>query len=53
MLRIAQALGLPVVPEVKTRAVMSAGVAFAGGVTWVGVGRLEDVSAVSVGDVSC
>jgi hypothetical protein len=39
-LRIAQALGLPVVPEVKIRAERSAGVAFAGGEMVSGVGRL-------------
>lgn len=42
-LRIAQALGLPVVPEVKIRAERSRGVAFAGGEMAVGVGRSLEV----------
>ena len=42
-LRIAQALGLPVVPEVKIRSERSAGVAFAGGEMVSGVWKLLEV----------
>ena len=42
-LRIAQALGFPVVPEVKIRAERSATVAFAGGEMVCGVGRELEV----------
>jgi len=42
-LRIAQAFGLPVVPEVKIKAERSATVAFAGGEIVWGVGRLLEV----------
>jgi hypothetical protein len=48
-LRIAQALGLPVVPDVKMRAQTSAGVAFAAGVIVVGTGRSWIVRLVMAG----
>ncbi len=48
-LRIAQALGLPVVPEVKIRAERSRGVALAGGEIVVGAVRLEVVRRVIEG----
>jgi hypothetical protein len=48
-LRIAQALGLPVVPEVKIRAERSRGVALTGGEIVVGMGRVEESRRVMVG----
>jgi hypothetical protein len=45
-LRIAQALGLPVVPEVKIRAERSRGVALAGGEMVFGTGRLDEFRRV-------
>lgn len=45
-LRMAQALGLPVVPEVNIRAARSLSVALAAGEMVVGVGRLEVVRRV-------
>jgi hypothetical protein len=50
-LRIAQALGFPVVPEVKIKAERSRGVAFAGGEMVLGVGRVEEVRSVIDGSV--
>jgi len=45
-LRIAQALGFPVVPEVKIKTDRSTGVAFAGGDINVGVGKFSDLRRV-------
>jgi hypothetical protein len=45
-LRIAQALGLPVVPEVKIKAERSRGVALAGGEMVDGVGSVDEVRRV-------
>ena len=47
LLRIPQALGFPVVPDVKIKAQRSDIVAFCGGEIVVGIGRLEELSVVS------
>jgi hypothetical protein len=52
-LRIAQALGLPVVPEVKIKAERSRGVPFAGDGLTVRAGKALEVRNVIDGSVSC